>query len=434
MVVLLGAAALAIDLGRAYGVKAKLNAAVDAASFEAAKALAQGSGESGMKAHADLMGTKYFNANYPGEFLGATPSAPKVAATRDKNGGWRVNVSATARMPTFFAGLLGWKTFDITAASEAVRATLDLVLVLDTSSSMYAVFPEVRDRAKEFVKLFDRLDDRMGLVAFSTGAYPIVSICGAYPNTVQNPAADSLSCGRGFVQERVNQAIGYLNSGGMTASEEGMKKALDQLNALRSSERSGKRVIVFFSDGAPNTLNGRFPLNGGGSVDGNLFSYVFFENSPQLVYNPSRYYDAGTDYGMGIASLPTHDLSGTIPLASYNNKRAFTGNPNPPYVKCDANIAARNMTENVADLARKEGITVYSIGFGEIDSRQMFDPRCSTTYNEIGSDILKRLANSKDSDSYNPNQPTGMYCPAPDTDALKLCFDKVASAILRITK
>ena len=55
MFMLLAVIALAIDIGRAYGVKAKLNAAVDAASFEAANSLAEGDGESGMKARAEVV-------------------------------------------------------------------------------------------------------------------------------------------------------------------------------------------------------------------------------------------------------------------------------------------------------------------------------------------------------------------------------------------
>jgi len=335
-------------------------------------------------------------------------------------------------MPTVFAGLLGWKSMDIGAASEAVRATIDMVLVLDTSSSMAAAFPAVKQRAEYFVTLFDKLDDRLGLVAFSTGALPVVSICGEYPNTTQkDPKPNTLSCGRGFAPTSVQNAISYLNAGSKTASEEGMKKALDQLNAVKTAERSGHRVIVFFSDGAPNTFNGRFPLKTGGGVEGNLFSGIFVGQRAEEVFNPNRYDDAGVNYQ--IASLPATDLTGTIPTASYNNKRTLTGNTSDLYIKCDANAAARNMTENVANMAREDGITVYAIGFGEIDARQMFDSNCST-YNEIGSTIMKRLANTEDSDSYNPDQSAGLYCKAPDTDALKLCFEKVASAILRISK
>lgn len=436
MVVLLGVAALAIDLGRAYGVKTRLNAAVDAASYEAARALAQGSGETKMRLRAEEVAASYFKANYPEEFMGAPPPVPNVKARRDQNTGkWQVNVSATAQMPTLFAGVMGWRTFGISAASEAVRATLDLVLVMDTSSSMYDVFPLVKERAKEFVGLFDELDDRMGLVAFSTGAYPIVSICGHWPNDTQNPGPGKLNCGRGYSQDKLKRAIDELYMGSMTASEEGVKKALDQLKAVRATNKAGRRAIVFFSDGAPNTFNGKFPLKGGGTAEGNLFSGVLEGQRAEQVYEPGMYaQDEGEAQIVDIASLPATDAGATVPTAGYNRKRRLTGNTSEVYLKCDANAVARNMAENIAEMARKDGIIVYSIGFGEdIDERQMFDARCST-YSETGSTILRRLANTVDSDTYDRKQPSGIYCKAPDTDALRVCFEQVASEILRITK
>ena len=450
MVVLLALAALAIDIGRAYGVKTKLNAAVDAASYEAARALAQGSGETVMKQRAEEVALNYFKANYPEAFMGAAPPVPTVTAIHDQNTGkWQVSVTATAQMPTLFAGVVGWKAVGIRAASEAVRATLDMVLVMDASNSMFDTFATVKESAKEFVGLFDQVDDRIGLVAFSTGAYPIVSICGQLQDDQdplkQSPGRNSLSCGRGFRPEILKTAIGTgggfgaqntgIYMGSMTASEEGLKKALTQLNALRTADRSGRRVIVFFSDGAPNTFNGTFTLAGGGRVTKNLYSEV--EDGPEL--QPRQMFDPGiyADYPpelRSIASLPGTDADQSVPLKGYNNKRILTGDTSPTGLKCNANAAARNMTENVADMARKDGIVIFSIGFGEdIDKRQMFDDECST-YNETGSMILKRLANTHDSDTYDSKQPSGIYCKAPDTEALKVCFEQVASAILRISK
>jgi hypothetical protein len=68
-----------------------------------------------------------------------------------------------------------------------------------------------------------------------------------------------------------------------------------------------------------------------------------------------------------------------------------------------------------------------------LDSPEFTPTDCSTHY-EKGSTILKRIANTTDSDTYNPGEPTGIYCQANSADDLKPCFDKIASAILRITK
>ena len=102
LVVFFGLASLALDIGRAYGVKAKLHAAVDAASYATAKAMAQGSSDSG----ATEVAQAYFKANYPAEYLGATPSYPPSITFGNVSGGRTVEVSATAMMATFFAGVL----------------------------------------------------------------------------------------------------------------------------------------------------------------------------------------------------------------------------------------------------------------------------------------------------------------------------------------
>jgi len=440
MVGLLGIAALAIDIGRAYGVKTKLNAAVDAASYEAANALAEGSGESAMRARAQRVAENYFSANYPAVFLGATPSAPEVTATRNGDGSWQVSVSATAKMPTYFAGLMGLSTLDIGATSESVRGTLDMALVLDTSGSLNdpvpglpgGVFSTVQDRAVNFTRRFSQQDDRLALVSFSTGAYPVVSICGDYSTPrpeKQSPAAGTLGCERGFLQATLETAIKNLYAVGATASEQGLRKAIEQLNAIPNNRRSGKRVIVFFSDGAPNTFYGSFPLIAGGTQEGNLYSYVRSDEPPR----PSRIFDPTLAYDKypkirQIASLPKNGLEG------YNRKRSFYNDPEDPYLKCDANIAARNLAENVANIARGQGILIYTVGLGQVlDMPEMEETRCSTS-NEKGVTVLKRLANTKDSDTYDPNQPSGVFCHAETIDALGPCFDKLASEILRITK
>ena len=429
MLMLLAVIALAIDIGRAYGVKAKLNAAVDAASFEAANSLAEGDGESGMKARAEVVAKEFFAANYRLEFLGTKPPVPAVTAERDAMGKWKVRVAATAEMPTFFAGLLGFSTLDVTAVSETVRGTLDMVLVLDTSESMKNnnQIEDVKTRAEDFISKFDELDDRIGLVAYASGAATVVSLCGS-TSADKNPAPQSMICDRGFKKREIlHPAINALQPGGMTASEEGLKKALNQHKGLDKDRVSGHRAIVFFSDGAPNTLNGKFLLKGGGYAEGNLYSGVYHADLPRYIYEPSTINSSPTDYVDAVIGLPEKDLSGDIPVAG---KRPLTEG----LLKCNANAAARNMTENIASMARKEGIAVYSIGLGkELMKEQMFDESCSTN-KEFGTVVLKRVANTPDSDTYDPTQPTGIFCLAQDVAGLKQCFDRVGNAILRITR
>jgi len=449
--VLIGIAALALDIGRAYGIKARLNAAVDAASYEATKAIGQGSDEALMKSKAILVATAYFNANYPAGYLGATPGSPTVNPVHDTNTGlWTVTVAATAQMPTFLSGVLGRGSFDIGASSESQRRSLDMVLVMDTSHSLSEEFDLVKTNAEKYVDLFSEKDDRVGLVAFSTGAAPIVSICRDMTPPLDAPTG--LTCGRGFVKGTVGSkppvgvegAIEALKVHLTTNSEEGMKKALDQLNSLASDSRSATRVIVFFSDGAPNTYSSKISLAGGGSVDGNLYSNLYDDDNkkadkPNWYFDPKHYDDSdGTRVNI-LAPLPTSgfDLSGTVPLASFNNRRSFSGGTSDTDVHCDVNKAARNMVENAANMARSQGIIVFTLGLGGnpdyLTSLEVSD--CNYLQSvENGANLLKRMANTKDSDTFNASQPSGIYCYAKTTDDLKPCFDRIASAILRITK
>jgi Flp pilus assembly protein TadG len=440
MVVSLGIAALALDFGRAYGIKARLNAAVDTASYEATKAVGQGSDEALMKTKATQVATAFFNANYPAEYLGATPAIPTITPVHDAGTGlWTVTVSATAHMPSLLAGVLGWGGFDIGATSEAQRRSLDMVLVLDTSLSLQksGVFGSVLTNSQAYVNMFNEADDRLGLVAFSTGASPLVPICRDTPiPSPQNPNPESITCRRGFSRATVNHAIDALSPNSDTNSEEGMKKALDQLNSLRPDSRSATRVIVFFSDGAPNTFNGRFALTTGGTVDGNLYSKVSQDSNPYPIFDQTQYDDnSGTGYSNLTVPLPTggKDLSGTVPLASYNNKRTFLGGRTDINLHCDINIAARNMLENVANQARSQGIAVFTLGQGNLlNALEVND--CGYTSVENGANILRRMANTANSDTYNPAQPTGIYCFAATAADLQPCFNQIASAILRITR
>jgi Flp pilus assembly protein TadG len=75
LVALIGMVGLAIDSGRAYGVRAKLSAAVDAAALAAGRALAIGASDGERLANAQATGLRFYNANFPSGFLGATRNA-----------------------------------------------------------------------------------------------------------------------------------------------------------------------------------------------------------------------------------------------------------------------------------------------------------------------------------------------------------------------
>ncbi len=447
LIVLIGVVGLAIDSGRAYGVRARLNAAVDAASIAAARALASGADDAARIANARAAAVRFFNLNYPADFLASTPSAPTTSAVREPSGRWRVSVSATADMPTTFMRVLGHTNVDVGAVGEAIRRDLDVVLVMDTSGSLgpptspSSVFPTLKAAAiNGFINKFSAGagGDRVGIVSFSSGAALDVAI-----------NRDAI---RGFDRTVVNAAINGLPLGGATASAEGMRKGLDELNAVPTALRSSLRVILFFSDGAPNLVSGTFPRSTGAPnpITGNLYSEtsgagnnpsypnsayrMWRDNARNDAYNPGDPDNNGTTIA-NIESLPING-NGGIPLASFDGRRTLSGSPYQN-TRCNVNKAARNMVERVANTARGQEIRIYAIGLGNplnTLETSFSGGNCGyTTANERGSTILRRLANSADSDALNTAQPQGLYCHAATASDLDRCFSTIASEILRLT-
>lgn len=427
LIVLIGMVGLAIDSGRGYGVKAKLSAAVDAAAIAAARALAVGANDAERLANAQIAAQKFFNGNFPNNYLGATPTALSTAAIHKPDGYWQVNVSASADMPTTFMRVLGQNLVTVTAEGETIRRDVDVMLVMDTSGSIGSAMTGLKNCAKNsFVSKFiaGPGGDRLGLVSFASGTVLDVPI-----------NKDSI---RGFDKTQMNNAIDAFSSNGWTASAEGMRRALNEINAIPASYRSSLRAIVFFSDGAPNAAPAIFD-NGGTPVIGDLESETngSATGRASLLYREDQRDTLRGTY-TNIDTLPNTGFMitgvGNIPLAGYNGVRTLTGSP-ITNTRCNVNMAARNMVENVANTSRTQNIYVHSASLGSAvnNPETNFSGGCSTN-NEVGVAILKRLANSTDSTTYNAAQPTGIYVSAATIDECDAAFSKIASEILRLTR
>ena len=425
MVALIGALGLAIDTGRAYGVRASLNAAVDAAAIAGARALVEGENDATRIANAEAAALRFFEGNFASRLHGATPSAPTTSVVREDGGRWRVTVNATADLPTTFARVMRHEEMRVLAVGQTIRRELDAMLVLDTSGSLNpptspaGTFAALQAAAiNGFVNKFPSGPggDRIGLVSFASGA------------VIDQPIDRTAT--RGFDKNAIVTKINALAAGGYTASAEGMRLAYNELNAVPEALRSSLRVILFFSDGAPNTVPAQFLSLGNGLVNGTLAGLGNPSTSPATALHQHNARNTLLGYYGDIATLPTHGL-GNIPLASYNNRRTLTGNPVVNSI-CNTNRAARNMVENVANIARSDGIVVYTVGLGALLNALEIGT-CGYGVNEWGSNILRRLANTTDSDTHNPAQPTGLFCHALDMTQLERCFSSIASEILRLT-
>ena len=429
LVVLIGMVGLAVDSGRGYGVKAKLSAAVDAAAIAAARGLT-GDNDAERIANAQLASQKFFYGNFPNNYLGSTPTSLSTTAVHKSDGYWQVNVNATANLPTTFMRVLGQNELDVLAASEIIRRDVDIVLVMDTSGSIGSAMAGLKACAKNsFVNKF--IDgpggDRLGLVSFASGAVLDVPI--------------NKDATRGFNKTQMNNAIDSFTSSGWTGSAEGMRRALNEINAIPASLRSSLRVIVFFSDGAPNALPATFDRLAGppNPVTGDLESETSgsaASRATELYREDSRDTLRASYNNINVLRNTGFNITGVgdIPLASYNNARPLTGSP-ITNTRCNVNKAARNMVENVANTARTQGIYVHSAALGTAvnNPETSFSGGCSTN-SEVGSTILRHVANTTDSTAYNAAQPTGIYVSAATIAQCDDAFSKIASEILRLTK
>lgn len=432
MLMLLSVVGLVVDASMAYIIKARLNAAVDAAALAGARAVPLGNNQAEQRASAQLAAANFFHANIADNYLLAKPKLLGVDVSFSA-GTVTVDVRAEAPMPVSFMQAAGFISLNPNAYAQTIRKDLDMALVVDTSGSLASSSKGVRASATSFLNKFNVTQDRVGLMHFAYGA------------EVDNPIRTS---GRGFDRASMLANIDKYVFSGSTASVEGMWNARDQLNKIAVINRSSLRVIVFFSDGVPNALGAFLPFN----TPGDCGSAGVFDSSTnglyelnvttgKLISDGCRFHPAGKAVN-NVAKLPDWYNAHNDP-ANPNDpaKREFAiVTASPREVTSDLgsdamevrNIdrAARNLPEAVAAKARDEGIYVFTLGMGsDLKKKTGAD-------NEVGENILKCMANVADGPSrcYDASKPVGMYCYAATEADLTPCFSRLASAILRISK
>lgn len=436
--VLLALAGLAIDSGRAYGVRAKLSAAVDAASLAAAKAVADG------EAAGIAAANKYFAANFPSGFMESVPSAPTVAFNYSPSGDITVDVTANANMPTSFSRVIGLMDMDIGSNAQTIRRTVDLSFVIDNTTSLRLgalgdVTQDVIDRSKDFVSNFNENFDRVALIKYAFGAEVPVGF----------------NAGRGFSRSGIETEIDAFEFGGngqpnqFTNISEGMWRGIDALQAANNP--ASLRVIVFFTDGAPNTFASGFSFTGApdkvGAIrtssgasgtprglwevdmvaQGSPAPWNFGSNIDDRLTGLPQYYNAhnplATDF---LVVDPSHPRR---PVTDYDPS---TDSAQDLYEK--VNRVSRNLPESMAEFARQNNIIVLTLGLGSRLQEQ------TGPDNERGEDMLLRMANDPKmltipalAGDFKPNQLQGVYCHAINEDALGPCFEEMLKVIIRLT-
>lgn len=414
---LLAMIGLAIDVGMAYLVKTKLRAAVDAAALAAGKVAPQGQETAGAEA------ARFFAVNYPDGLLGARVAAP-TTVVMEEDQSWNVTVSATALLPSYFAKAVGARRFTVSASATTTLSPVDLVLVLATPERPGdQALEAAKAAAGRFLENFNPQSDRVGLIRFAAG--------------VEARDEFRIREKRGFDLRRMQDylAAPEVREPGYATAAEALRVARAQLDFLPKPRQSKRRIIVLFAAGAPNGVAARFETGTGEAVgalssqDGAL--YPLYDRDQ--VSSPLR------RSVLSLKTLPETDWSGTVPVGSFNAARVLLPVANSfEEEKCNVDRAARNMAENVANAARDESglqgypITIHVIGRGsKLSQLELACP--SYGNNEKGENIMRRLANVNGVDTYNVNQPSGMYVAA-EPEEFDAAFRKVAASVLRLSR
>ncbi len=446
--VLVGLVGLAIDAGMAYGVKAKLNAAVDAAGFAAIKNISQGD------VAAEAAAEEYFYANFPDDYMGSTPVFLQANITYLSSGGVEIDVSGSANIPTTFMRVFGFDDITVGASAQVTRKSVDIAFVVDNSGSLSGVGNEVKSSAVFFVDKFDENMDRMALIKYGFGA--------EVPEPIETSA-------RGFDKDEIVNDIGDFQFNSYTNSSEGFWAALNEHSRIPLVNQADLRVIVFFTDGAPNTFASEFTFNtvdnNGDPVTDNVGNPVTANgkgsirsndsvspsvNEPRGLWkydhinkkdNNGHYY--GSDIYDRLLAFPdfynTHGNTNfpvivTVPhLPEERLVTQYTRTGNDSYDRKQlydkVNRVSRNLLESMAKEAREEGIYVFTLGLGNRLTQGTGPDR------ERGEDLLRRIANVDGSATNTDGSVIiGEYCYAGDANSLYYCYDRLASAITRLAK
>lgn len=194
MIVLLGVAALATDLGFAYLQKRRLQAAVDFALLAGAQKLPNSS-----SASSDAQ--SFLNANWKQGGNSGNPSVDSLTTCKfdptnpqqcntgpaacDASGPCQIQLKASAQVPTFFGKIFGLGSINVSAQGSAcgpcdsTTQKFDVVVVLDRSYSMCLDsndaynncydLNQAKQGIQALLNFFNPATDRLGLAVLSSG-------------------------------------------------------------------------------------------------------------------------------------------------------------------------------------------------------------------------------------------------------------------------
>jgi uncharacterized protein YegL len=401
LLVLLGFAALGVEAGRWYLVRAELSKSVDAGALAGAKNI------SNPHVDPERLAEEISAANFQSGYLGTVGSgAGAVAFKAHLLDGDKVKVDGHTNALPILAGLFGVEDVPVSSVGAARQKEVEIMLVLDRSHSLVGQpIADLQTAARSFVDYFqDTQDrDRVGLITFATSV------------TVVRPL------GSNFVSQ-MDAAIDNMVALGATNAED----AIDQVDgpsglADQSGFEPARRVpqfLIFFSDGRPTAFRGSFKYQNAnvdavGCVTGNCEPWDI--GNGVVTYNMLG--KPGVEDWLAIDPRTTGD--GVYPNSACGaGKKTVRWNmfdryPVPGYAPGACSIPYRttlashvcNLAANLALMHGQElkdkGVIIYTIGLGNVNQ-----------------DFLGQLGSSPETVFYTPS-----------SDQLEGIFQKIAKQI-----
>jgi hypothetical protein len=177
---------------------------------------------------------------------GKTPYAPMIMQAFCQSGLFNTDKTTQGQAAVLSSASCG--TMDVVASAKAIPAARDTMLVIDTSSSMLSLgnnrpLRDVQQAANLFITMVasqaTQSSDRIGLVKFDQQGYLQIGL-----------TSQQQSTGYSTVKSKVNGLTTFNGSGWNTNYTEGLKKALDELQA--NGRANAQKRIIFMTDGMPN--------------------------------------------------------------------------------------------------------------------------------------------------------------------------------------
>lgn len=179
---------LAVDTARGYLMKSRLSYALDSAALAGGRHMDN-------PTLRDQMIDKFFHANFPDNYMGATITGPTVAINPGNN---TISLDASANMSTSLMRVLGLNNMEVGGNTEVKLSSvnLEVSLVLDITGSMDGQpIVDLREAAKDLVDIIVKDSQsphysKVALVPYSAG----VNV-GSYAAQVRGaiPPAKSMS-------------------------------------------------------------------------------------------------------------------------------------------------------------------------------------------------------------------------------------------------